>query len=588
MTGIGRDQRDVLRASGVGASGTACDVGAYEYDAATAGLPGATIVVDGVTCTLADAITAANTNQAVGACASGVGSDVIDLRSDVTLKVVDNEVYGATGLPVVIRNLTIVGNHHKIERAGSAPDFRILAVGSGADLTLQSATLSGGKVTGSGGGIFSKSGVLALTDSDLSGNSAWNGGGVYAVGGTLTVLRSTLSGNTADTGGGIHAAGGAATILKSTVSGNSAQSGGGVYTLYGALTVSNSTISHCGAGRDGGGIDARTGTLAVENSILSGNSAGLVGGGIHAIRTTAVVSGSSLSGNTANYRGGGIAAEGGTLSVLASAIEGNSASRDGGGIEALITTLTVHNGSLSGNSAGQAGGAIDVLGSTARVINSTLSGNAAQSGAGMVARAYVYCYDTCATPVPADVQVTNSTLSSNLATGKGGGVLVEGAALVTLTSITLSGNSAGQGAGLSMDEKSSVAVQSSILALQQGGDCDVVGALTSNGHNIESGASCHFTGPGDQHNVTGDHLKLGPLKDNGGPTDTMALAAGSIAIDRIPAAVGGCAPGLSEDQRGYARSNGPGSGGAACDVGAFEYDSSPLARLSTWLPWLRR
>src|SRR5690606_5038375 len=49
----------------------------------------ATITVDEVTCTLIDAITAANTDTATGGCIAGdVGLDTIDLQADVTLTAV--------------------------------------------------------------------------------------------------------------------------------------------------------------------------------------------------------------------------------------------------------------------------------------------------------------------------------------------------------------------------------------------------------------------------------------------------------------------------------------------------------------------
>jgi hypothetical protein len=59
---------------------------------------------------------------------------------------------------------------------------------------------------------------------------------------------------------------------------------------------------------------------------------------------------------------------------------------------------------------------------------------------------------------------------------------------------------------------------------------------------------------------TADPL-LGALADNGGPTQTMALGAGSPAID---ANTESCPPPLI-DQRGVARPQ-----GVACDIGAFE------------------
>nr|BBJ47930.1 hypothetical protein SAVMC3_05590 [Streptomyces avermitilis] len=52
---------------------------------------------------------------------------------------------------------------------------------------------------------------------------------------------------------------------------------------------------------------------------------------------------------------------------------------------------------------------------------------------------------------------------------------------------------------------------------------------------------------------------MGPLADNGGPTDTTALLPGSPALD----AADGCP---ATDQRGVARPQ-----GTACDIGAYEY-----------------
>jgi hypothetical protein len=61
--------------------------------------------------------------------------------------------------------------------------------------------------------------------------------------------------------------------------------------------------------------------------------------------------------------------------------------------------------------------------------------------------------------------------------------------------------------------------------------------------------------------VTGQPPKLGPLQANGGPTQTMAIAAASPAFDAIPPAA--CA--VAFDQRGTPRPQ-----GAKCDIGAFE------------------
>jgi hypothetical protein len=98
------------------------------------------------------------------------------------------------------------------------------------------------------------------------------------------------------------------------------------------------------------------------------------------------------------------------------------------------------------------------------------------------------------------------------------------------------------------------------------GDCS--GMIVSDGYNIESpGNTCAFNRETDQTGKTPEELKLEPLADNGGPTQTHALLPGSVAIDVIPPAACLDADGepLTEDQRGVARPQGP-----ACDVGAFE------------------
>ena len=67
---------------------------------------------------------------------------------------------------------------------------------------------------------------------------------------------------------------------------------------------------------------------------------------------------------------------------------------------------------------------------------------------------------------------------------------------------------------------------------------------------------------------------LDSLADNGGPTWTHALLLGSPAIDHVPNATNGCGTTYTTDQRGYAR---PYPTGGSCDIGAFEYDSTPCA-----------
>jgi hypothetical protein len=87
------------------------------------------------------------------------------------------------------------------------------------------------------------------------------------------------------------------------------------------------------------------------------------------------------------------------------------------------------------------------------------------------------------------------------------------------------------------------------------------------GGNLEDANTCHFTAANDKPNV---NPLLGPLANNGGPTDTMALLPGSPAIDgtgarnlvRAGLSAVNCP---STDQRGVTRPQ-----GSACDIGAYE------------------
>jgi hypothetical protein len=89
-----------------------------------------------------------------------------------------------------------------------------------------------------------------------------------------------------------------------------------------------------------------------------------------------------------------------------------------------------------------------------------------------------------------------------------------------------------------------------------------------------------FTAATDKQNA-GDP-KLGPLANNGGPTQTRLPQTGSPLIDAIP--TGSCqadgASGITADQRGVSRPQGPG-----CDIGAVEVEvAGPAAPVAPAAP----
>jgi CSLREA domain-containing protein len=284
-----------------------------------------------------------------------------------------------------------------------------------------------------------------------------------------------------------------------------------VFHLLGAITVNLSglTIQNGSSGRGGGIFNAGGGTLAVTNSTISGNTSTDEGGGI--------ANGSFVA-----------AIPAGTLNLTNSTVSGNSAKYGGGIFHAPGATLTLDSSTVSGNSGTAHGGGIVNRG-TMSVRNSTISGNTIAFGGGII----------------------------NFGTA-------------TLTSSTLSGNTAtfgaGGGGGIYADSAGSITLKNTIVANSpSGGNC--TGGIGSLGHNLSSDASCGFTASGDLQNT---NPQLGPLADNGGPTQTHALLAGSPAIN---AGSLDCPP-PAADQRGVARPQ-----GAACDIGAYEHQGATAVAL---------
>jgi len=388
----------------------------------------------------------------------------------------------------------------------------------------------------------------------ITGNFSVNISGV-------TVRNGYLADNV--TGAGILNPTGMLNLNAVVVTENSAPfgRGGGISCNDGSsLSITDSTISYNTARFFGGGIQCM-GTITILNSILTFNEttdAGLPGGGAIYHFTLQdsplTITSSTISNNTAADIGGvySYVDTGNSLTLTDSIVSNNT-----GGV--LIFGGSITNTTFSGNNSTRHGGAILVGDGTASIMGSTFVNNTSTVGGGAVAAL-------------GSVTISNSSFSAN-SSPKGtvmAGDDVEGSDQThDLNLIHTTFANAPAGGGVYMTDRATVTSFATIFGNNMGGNCVFSptpgGVITSMGYNISSDASCnlYFTAAGDLNNT---NPLLAALANNGGLTQTMALLAGSPAINRVPSA--NCT--LLVDQRGIARPVGSG-----CDSGAYESNSTP-------------
>ena len=289
---------------------------------------------------------------------------------------------------------------------------------------------------------------------------------------------------------------------------------------------------------------------------------------------------------------GSVSISGLTLANGKAVTAGGSTVADGAGGAILnAASLTLTDCTLIGNSSAVHGGAILNNGSssgnaTLTLNNCTLTGNSASASAGAI-------FNLGATSGHATLNLTNCTLSGNSASEYGGAIFNDGTgagnAALTLTNCTFNQNTATLLAGGIYNDAfnqgqalgaATLTVRNTIFRAGASGAnlVNEQGTITSQGSNLSSDAAGGdaATGPGGFLNQAGDirntDPKLGTLQSNGGPTDTVALLAGSPAIN---AGNDFFAP--STDQRGIPRVG-------VSDIGAFEFGGPNLmANISTRL-----
>ncbi len=309
----------------------------------------------------------------------------------------------------------------------------------------------------------------------------------------------------------------------------------------------------------------------LTNVTFSGNS-GPGGSGMFNHATSGTVSSPTLTnvtfiGNHSSSLGGAMFNQGG-----------------GGGSSTSSPVLT--NVTFSGNSAGSDGGAIynegSAGGTSSPVLNNvTFSGNSAVTDGGAI-----YNHASGASLSTSSPTLTNVTFSGNSAGDSGGAIYNNtgstdyfGVISPVLTNVTFSGNSAGSEGGAMRDESGLGTIQPTLTNVifwgdsvgTQGGGPEICDGIVCSASGAGPGVTMDhsvYPGfcPGTCTNIVSTDPLLGPLQDNGGPTQTMALGAGSSAID-----AGDNAACPATDQRGVTRpQDGDNNGTAVCDIGAVE------------------
>ncbi|MHB8085577.1 MAG: choice-of-anchor U domain-containing protein, partial [Dehalococcoidia bacterium] len=533
-----------------------------------------------------------NIDKSLNLVGAGAGSTIVNGSSNP-----DDEVIGINGINagnVLISGFTVQnGNYNGIYVNLSSVNNTITIndciitnnnshdFGGGVDIaannifTMNRCTVSNNTAsTGTGGSLGHSSAQRNLGAGFGDGGEPTFGGGIAADNCTLTLNQCTISNNTVigdgdpvnGTGGGIFAVDNTTLNMNGcTVTGNRADWwGGGIF--YGSVvsgsqasaTINNCNISNNLAGKAGGGLF----TLATEFYADAASNPGALVGDLPDSNTAA---GPNLRAKSQQIRQAGL---GQLLTGLAvnlnnCAVTNNEAIIWGGGMASAFSSNALNGCTFSGNEAGLRGGGVGTFLSFSELVNCTVSGN--RTTYPHIPDGFDIVLDST-NPLGAGGASPDSTTPLPTVSNAGGGIGM----LVSVTLFecdTIANNSAGSdtnsyGGGIFNSRGLASAFVNTIVANNtavqaSSNNCLNRGTIVSRGHNIDSQNSDNFTDPTDQVNT---NPLLGPLQNNGGPTQTCAIGDNSPAFDRgdnnfMPAT----------DQRGIPRPQ-----GTSCDIGAYE------------------
>ncbi len=346
------------------------------------------------------------------------------------------------------------------------------------------------------------------------------------------VKTSNLSDNQSNShNGGIFAENVKLNIDAVIFSSNNSSGAGALYVVEGDTTIVNSTFQLNETTGKGAGIYVDYGEIDINSTTFSGNTANSYGGAIYARQSDVNIYNVKFISNIAKQ--GAIYSLSSNIKVNNSTFKKNKATSYGGGFLANISDVTIYNSTFKENEGARYGGAFLPIKGKSNIINTTFSLNVATEGGAIL-------------NANNNMQIDSSTFSENSSLAGGA---IEDYGYINNSSYN-----------------EITKVKNSIFYNNTASYYSNTTPIYSNGNNIFS-SDTNVTNGVKSTDIVGVDPQLEDIKNNGGYTETYALAKDSVAIDAGSTAV-------VHDQRGFSRLY-------KADIGAYEFVEGTSVSTST-------